>query len=60
MGCLSGKHPAQEEREGQGPQVQEKEDTESIYSWRSAFKALWTLQRLLGGRGLCQMHQLPG
>lgn len=59
MGCLSGKHPAEEEGEGEGPQVQKKEDPESLCSWGSPFPALWTLQRLFDRGGLRKVYQLP-
>lgn len=46
MGCLSGKHPAETKGEGEGPQVQKKEDPESVYNWGSSIPALWNVQRL--------------
>lgn len=60
MGCLSGKHPAEEEGagEGEGPQVQETEGSESVCVRGSSLQALWTLQRLFdrgGLRGVCQL-----
>lgn len=46
MGCLSGKHPAETKGEGEGPQVQKKEDPESVYGWGRSIPTLWKLQRL--------------
>lgn len=61
MGCLSGKHPAQEEEgEGEGPQVQEKEDTESIWRNGSPLQTLWSMQGLFGNGGLRKVYELPG
>lgn len=60
MGCLSGKHPAEEEGEGEGPQVQEKEGPESVYARGRPFPSLWTLQRLFDRGGLRKVYQLPG
>lgn len=59
MGCLSGKHPAEKEGEGEGPQVQKKEGPESVYNWGSSFPALWKLQRLFDRRRLRKVYQLP-
>lgn len=59
MGCLSGTHPAQEEGEGEGAQVQKKERTESVYTRGCPVPALWTLQRLFDRGGLCKVRQLP-
>lgn len=60
MGCVSGTHPAEKEGVGEGPQVQKKEDPESIQRWRSPFPALWILQRLFDRGGLCKVYQLSG
>lgn len=59
MGCLSGKHPADKEGEGKGPQVQKKEDPESVCNWGSSFSSLWKVQRLFDRRRLRKVYQLP-
>lgn len=60
MGCLSGTHPAEEEGEEEGQQVQKKAGTESICTRGCSSPALWTVQRLFDRGGLCKVCQLPG
>lgn len=60
MGHARGKHPAEEEGQGEskGPQVQE-EGHEPIQMQGEPLPPMWTMQRVFSRRGLCRMYQLP-